>query len=42
MVLSEFNFMENTANVYKLVGPVLAKIDTKEGKNNVEKRIEYI
>lgn len=42
MVLQEFNIMEPSANVYKLVGPVLAKQDVAEAKGNVEKRIEYI
>lgn len=34
--------MGPTANVYKLVGPVLAKQEVAEAKGNVEKRIEYI
>jgi prefoldin beta subunit len=42
MVLAEFNLMEPSANIYKLVGPILAKQDTVEAKGNVEKRIEYI
>ncbi len=35
MVLSELNLMEASANVYKLVGPVLAKQDVNEAKTNV-------
>jgi prefoldin beta subunit len=42
MVLSEFKFMENSASVFKLVGPILAKLDVKEAQMNVEKRIEFI
>lgn len=34
--------MGPTANVYKLVGPVLAKQEVVDAKGNVEKRIEYI
>jgi prefoldin beta subunit len=42
MVLQEFNMMESSAVIYKLVGPVLAKQDPLDAKNNVQKRIEYI
>lgn len=42
MVKSEFELMEPSANVYKLVGPILAKQDITEAKGNVEKRIEFI
>ena len=42
MVLSELNAMEASANVYKLVGPILAKQDVNEAKTNVQKRIEFI
>ena len=42
MVLSEFNLMDADANVYKLVGPILAKQELVEAKGNVEKRIEFI
>ena len=42
MVLSEFNLMDGDAQVYKLVGPILAKQDLVEAKGNVEKRIEFI
>lgn len=34
--------MATDADVYKLVGPVLAKQDVSESKVNVEKRIEFI
>ena len=42
MVLAEFNLMSSNANVYKLVGPVLAKQEVPDAKGNVEKRIEFI
>jgi prefoldin beta subunit len=42
MVLTEFNLLAGEANVYKLVGPVLAKQDLDECKMNVTKRIEFI
>ena len=42
MVLSEINFMDADAHVYKLVGPILAKQEVVEAKGNVEKRIEFI
>jgi prefoldin beta subunit len=42
MVLTEFNLLAGDANVYKLVGPVLAKQDLDECKMNVTKRIEFI
>lgn len=34
--------LESTANVFKLIGPVLVKQDIQEAKENVKKRIEYI
>lgn len=42
MVLQEFKMLSEDANVYKLVGPILAKQDLDECKNNVSKRIEFI
>jgi prefoldin beta subunit len=42
MVLTEFNLLGADANVFKLVGPVLAKQDLDECKMNVTKRIEFI
>jgi prefoldin beta subunit len=42
MVLKELNLLEDSANVYKLVGPVLLKQDLDEAKSNVEKRLQYI
>lgn len=34
--------MEDDANIYKLVGPVLLKQDKAEAVMNVDKRLEYI
>ena len=34
--------LEDDANVYKLIGPVLVKQDLAEANANVRKRIEYI
>ena len=43
MVMQELNLLEDgKATVYKLVGPVLAKIDTDEAKTNVKTRLDYI
>uniref|UniRef100_A0A7S0DCX2 Prefoldin subunit 6 n=1 Tax=Micromonas pusilla TaxID=38833 RepID=A0A7S0DCX2_MICPS len=42
MVLKELERLEDDANVYKLIGPVLIKQDLVEAKSNVEKRLEFI
>lgn len=42
MVLTEFKMLSEDANVFKLVGPILAKQDLSECKSNVSKRIEFI
>ena len=42
MVMAEFKMLDDDANVYKLVGPILAKQDLSECKENVEKRLEFI
>ena len=44
MVLSEFNLIkeEDSATIYKLVGPILAKQDFGEAKANVKTRLDYI
>lgn len=34
--------LEDDANVYKLIGPVLVKQDLAEANANVRKRMEYI
>uniref|UniRef100_A0A1J3JXZ5 Prefoldin subunit 6 n=1 Tax=Noccaea caerulescens TaxID=107243 RepID=A0A1J3JXZ5_NOCCA len=42
LVLKELDLLEEDANVYKLIGPVLVKQDLAEANANVRKRIEYI
>ena len=38
----ELVFLEDDANIFKMIGPVLVKQDLPEAKNTVNKRIEYI
>lgn len=40
--LQELGLVDDDANVYKLIGPVLVKQDSVEAKTNVEKRLEFI
>ncbi|KFK44823.1 hypothetical protein AALP_AA1G307500 [Arabis alpina] len=42
LVLKELDLLEEDANVFKMIGPVLVKQDLAEAKANVGKRIEYI
>ncbi|CAM6129837.1 unnamed protein product [Calypogeia fissa] len=42
MVLKELELLDEEANVFKLIGPVLVKQDLVEARTNVKKRIEYI
>ena len=42
MVLEELKSLEEGANVYKLIGPMLAKQDVVEATSNVTKRLEFI
>lgn len=42
MVKTELELLKSENQVYKLVGPVLIKIDQVEAKHNVSNRIEYI
>ncbi|KAE8655326.1 Prefoldin subunit 6 [Hibiscus syriacus] len=42
LVLKELGLLNEDANVYKLIGPVLVKQDLAEANANVSKRIEYI
>lgn len=42
LVLKELDLLDEEANVYKLIGPVLVKQDLAEANANVRKRIEYI
>jgi len=38
----EFSGLDDDANIYKLVGPVLLKQETTEAKSTVDGRLEYI
>ena len=42
MVLQEFKLLSEDANVFKLVGPILAKQPLSECRSNVEKRVDFI
>ena len=42
MVMQEFALLGEDANVFKLVGPILAKQTLGDCKENVEKRLEFI
>ncbi|KAF8465953.1 Prefoldin [Kalaharituber pfeilii] len=42
VVKKEFSTLAPTANIYKLIGPVLLKQDRDEAALNVDKRLEYI
>lgn len=38
----EFSVLNEDANIYKLIGPVLVKQDRAEAVMNVDKRLEFI
>ena len=42
VILQELELLDDDANVFKLIGPVLVKQDLAEAKANVNKRLEYI
>ncbi|KAJ4962168.1 hypothetical protein NE237_022107 [Protea cynaroides] len=42
LVLKELDLLNENANVFKLMGPILVKQDLAEANANVRKRIEYI
>ncbi|XP_054158088.1 prefoldin subunit 6-like [Oppia nitens] len=42
IVKEEMDLLEDDAKTYKLVGPLLQRIDLKEAKDNVNSRIKYI
>jgi len=42
MVKQELDILDDSANVYKMVGPVLMKNDLDDAKQTVEKRLEFI
>ena len=42
LVQEEIGRLEDGADVYKLIGPVLMSQDLEEARQNVDKRIEFI
>lgn len=42
LVLQELELLDEDANIFKLVGPVLIKQDPLEATSNVKKRLEFI
>lgn len=42
LFFKELDLLNEDANVYKLIGPVLVKQDLAEANANVRKRIDYI
>ncbi|TGZ83267.1 Prefoldin beta-like protein [Ascodesmis nigricans] len=41
-VQKEFSTLDEDANIYKMIGPVLVKQDKSEATMNVDKRLEFI
>ncbi|KAI9297920.1 Prefoldin [Neoconidiobolus thromboides FSU 785] len=41
-VEEEFKHLEDDADIFKLIGPVLVKQEKNEAKSNVDKRIQFI
>jgi len=42
LVKEELDRLEDSADVFKMIGPALVKQDLAEAKTNVKKRIDYI
>ena len=42
MSVQELELLDEDANIFKLIGPVLIKQDPLEAKTNVKKRLEFI
>ena len=42
LVKAEVDALEDSAKVYKLIGPALVRQEVKEAQGNVDKRIAYI
>mmetsp|Transcript_95160 Transcript_95160/g.205434 ORF Transcript_95160/g.205434 Transcript_95160/m.205434 type:complete len:131 (-) Transcript_95160:34-426(-) len=42
LVKGELDLLSETDTIFKLVGPVLMKVDLEEAKHNVSKRMEFI
>lgn len=41
IVMAEFKMLDDDANVFKMVGPILAKQSVFECKDNVQQRISF-
>lgn len=42
MICQELELLDEDANIFKLIGPVLIRQDPLEAKTNVKKRLEFI
>ena len=42
ITIQELDLLDETTSVFKLVGPVLMKVELLEAKENVSKRLEFI
>ncbi|GAO46594.1 hypothetical protein G7K_0821-t1 [Saitoella complicata NRRL Y-17804] len=42
IVQKEFSLLDDSAKIYKLIGPVLVKQDKPEAVTNIDKRLEFI
>lgn len=42
MVKQELDLLDDSAQVYKMIGPVLMKNDTEDAKQTVDQRLELI
>ena len=42
MVMAEFKMLDDDANIFKMVGPILAKQSLFECKDMVQQRISFI
>lgn len=42
LICQELELLDEDANIFKLIGPVLIKQDPLEAKTNVKKRLEFI
>ena len=42
MVKQELNLLDDSAQVYKMIGPVLMKNETEDAKQTVDQRLELI
>jgi len=42
IAMAEFELLEDDANVFKMIGPVLVKQDLEEAKQTVKGRLDYV